>query len=253
MSRLDKVFGLHAVASLLERSPERVRKLWLQQGRHDARAEQLRKLALEAGIAVGMRPVADLEQMAEGGVHQGAVAEVTPAPVLDEGALPDLVKKAGAAPFFLVLDGVTDPHNVGACLRTADAAGVHAVIVPRDRAAGLTPVVRKVAAGAAETVPFVQVTNLARSLRDLKDLGVWIVGTEGEADKDLYGADLKGPLAVVMGAEGAGMRRLTRDLCDFTIRLPMQGSVESLNVSVATGIVLYEALRQRSRPGGTAK
>ncbi len=245
MNRLDRVFGLHAVASLLERHPGRVRKLWLQQGRQDSRAEQLRKLALDAGIAVGLRPVADLEQMAEGGVHQGAVAEVVPAPVLDEGFLPELVRKAGAAPFFLVLDGVTDPHNVGACLRTADAVGVDAVIVPRDRAAGLTPVVRKVAAGAAETVPFVQVTNLARSLRDLKDLGVWIVGTEGEADKDLYAADLKGPLAVVMGAEGAGMRRLTRELCDFTIRLPMQGTVESLNVSVATGIVLYEALRQR--------
>lgn len=245
MSRLERIFGLHAIRALLERHPDRVRKLWLHEGRHDARAEQLRALAQKAGIPVAVRPVAELEAMADGGVHQGAVAEVVPGPVLDEGSLPELVAKAPGVPFFLVLDGITDPHNLGACLRTADAAGVQAVITPRDRAAGLTPVVRKVAAGAAEVLPLVQVTNLARALRSLKDLGVWIVGTEGEAARDLYGADLKGPLAVVMGAEGVGMRRLTRDLCDFTVRLPMRGTVESLNVSVATGIVLYEALRQR--------
>ena len=171
--------------------------------------------------------------------------EVEPSPPQTEDDLEELVLAAGRDVLLLVLDGVQDPHNLGACLRCADAAGVSAVIAPKDRAAGLTPVVRKVAAGAAETVPFVQVTNLARTLKRLKELGVWIVGTEGEAGKDLYEADLKGPLAIVMGAEGAGMRRLTREGCDFSVRLPMRGVVESLNVSVATGIVLYEALRQR--------
>ena len=146
---------------------------------------------------------------------------------------------------MLVLDGVSDPHNLGACLRTADAAGATAVVAPRDRAAGLTPVVRKVAAGAAETVPFAQVTNLARSLRDMKEAGLWIAGTAGDGEQELFAADLSGPLAIVMGSEGRGLRRLTRDCCDFSLRLPMQGAVASLNVSVAAGIALYEALRQR--------
>jgi 23S rRNA (guanosine2251-2'-O)-methyltransferase len=148
-------------------------------------------------------------------------------------------------PLLLVLDGVTDPHNLGACLRSADAAGVTAVIVPKDNAASITPVVRKVACGAAEVVPFIQVTNLARTLKQLQDARVWIVGTTGEADESLYQQDLKGPIAIVMGAEGAGMRRLTKEHCDFLVKLPMAGSVSSLNVSVATGICLFEAVRQR--------
>jgi 23S rRNA (guanosine2251-2'-O)-methyltransferase len=245
LSETAVVYGLHAVRVLLERHPERVRQLWLQQGREDARAAGLRALALERRVRVGARPAAELERMAGEGVHQGVVAEVEPSPPQTEDDLEELVLAAGRDVLLLVLDGVQDPHNLGACLRCADAAGVGAVIAPKDRAAGLTPVVRKVAAGAAETVPFVQVTNLARTLKRLKELGVWIVGTEGEAGKDLYEADLKGPLAIVMGAEGAGMRRLTREGCDFSVRLPMRGVVESLNVSVATGIVLYEALRQR--------
>jgi 23S rRNA (guanosine2251-2'-O)-methyltransferase len=239
------VYGLHAVRVLLERHPQRVRQLWLQQGRDDARSAALRALAQERRIRVGSRPTPELERMAGEGVHQGVVAEVEPAPARSEDDLEDLVALAGPNLLLLVLDGVQDPHNLGACLRCADAAGVNAVVAPKDRAASLTPVVRKVAAGAAETVPFIQVTNLARTLKRLQALGVWIVGTEGEAGKDLYEADLKGPLAIVMGAEGAGMRRLTREGCDFTVRLPMRGVVESLNVSVATGIVLYEALRQR--------
>jgi len=237
--------GIHSVRVLLSRHPQRVRRVLLADGREAGRLAEIRALADRAGIQVTAADDVLLDKLAEGQRHQGAVAELLPQAGDPETQLEEALEAAGSAPLLLVLDGVQDPHNLGACLRSADAAGVTAVIVPRDRAAGLTPVVRKVAAGAAESLPLVQVTNLARALRDLKDLGVWIVGTEGEADKDLYSADLKGPLAIVMGAEGAGMRRLTRDLCDFTVGLPMLGTVESLNVSVATGIVLYEALRQR--------
>jgi len=240
------VFGLHAVRTLLAQHPERVRALWMQQGRVDAKASELRQVAEALGMRIQSRAPADLDRMTEGGVHQGVVAEVVPPPVLHEEDLEERVKAAGAAALVLVLDGVQDPHNLGACLRTADAAGVTAVVAPRDRAVGLTPVARKVAAGAAESVPFVQVTNLARTLGRLKEAGVWVVGTEGEAQRELHEADLKGPLAIVMGAEGSGMRRLTRESCDFTVRLPMRGIVESLNVSVATGVVLYEVLRQRA-------
>jgi len=239
------VFGLHAVMALLQRHPERVRQLWMQQGREDARAAAVRQLAREHGLRVHPKPVAELDRMSDGGVHQGIVAEVAAAAPLNEDDLDGLVSSAGQQALLLVLDGVQDPHNLGACLRTADAAGATAVVAPRDRAAGLTPVARKVAAGAAESVPFVQVTNLVRALGRLKDAGVWVVGTEAEASRSVHEADLTGPLAVVMGAEGSGLRRLTRESCDFTVSLPMRGVVESLNVSVATGIVLYEALRQR--------
>jgi 23S rRNA (guanosine2251-2'-O)-methyltransferase len=165
---------------------------------------------------------------------------------LGEGALDELLDRATTPPLLLVLDAVQDPHNLGACLRTADATGVSAVIVPRDRAAGLSPVVRKVASGAAETVPLIQVVNLARTLRWLKERSIWIVGTDDEAEKSLYQTDLKGPLALVLGAEGTGLRRLTRDHCDALVSIPMRGVVESLNVSVAAGVVLFEAIRQRS-------
>lgn len=245
MSDGGTVYGVHAVRVLLEREPGRIRQLWIQTGRDDARAAELRRLAGERGVRIATRPGHELDRLAGGGVHQGVVAEVTEAAAPGEDDLEDIVRAAGPGVLLLVLDGVQDPHNLGACLRTADAAGVHAVIAPRDRAAGLTAVARKVAAGAAEAVPFVQVTNLARTLGRLKELGLWIVGAAGQAEMDLYQADLKGPLAIVMGSEGAGLRRLTREACDFTVRLPMQGVVESLNVSVATGIVLYEALRQR--------
>ncbi|MBS0395808.1 MAG: 23S rRNA (guanosine(2251)-2'-O)-methyltransferase RlmB, partial [Proteobacteria bacterium] len=183
--------------------------------------------------------------LAGGGVHQGVVARVAPLAPLAEDEL--LMRLGGGTrpPLLLVLDGVQDPHNLGACLRTADGAGVDAVIVPRDRASGLTAVVRKVAAGAAETVPFTQVTNLARFLRALKEQGVWVVGADGEAEALHTAADLTGPVALVLGAEGTGMRRLTREQCDLVVRLPMLGAVESLNVSVAAGVLLYEVLRQR--------
>ncbi|MFO1377755.1 MAG: 23S rRNA (guanosine(2251)-2'-O)-methyltransferase RlmB [Steroidobacteraceae bacterium] len=246
MAGIEKIYGLHAVGAFLARDPERVQRLWLQAGRRDGRIADVEKLARAAGIAIAAGNPAELDRMVEGAVHQGVVAEVRAREPLGEDELPFLLEKVSGLPLVLLLDGVQDPHNLGACLRTADAAGVHAVVVPRDRASGLTPVARKVAAGAAESVPFVQVTNLSRTMKALKEQGLWIIGTEEEAACELYGADLNLPLAVVMGAEGRGMRRLTRDHCDFTVRLPMRGAVESLNVSVATGVVLYEALRQRT-------
>lgn len=246
MSPASLVYGLHAVRALLTGARARVLRVWLQQGRQDARMAEISALAAAAGIPVATRPATELDRVTGDAAHQGVVAEIEPTAALDEDALVELVRVAGRGALLLVLDGVQDPHNLGACLRTAEAAGVTAVVAPRDRAAGLTATVRKVAAGAAETMPFAQVTNLARTLRELKALGVWIVGTDGDGDRGLFETDLTGPLAVVMGAEGAGMRRLTRETCDFVLRLPMQGAVESLNVSVATGVVLYEALRQRA-------
>ncbi len=239
------VFGLHAVRTLLQQHPQKASLLILQKGREDARVAEVTKLAQAAGIRIAHRDGSELDRLAAGDRHQGVCVQIKAAGVLGEGALDELLDKASAAPLLLILDGVQDPHNLGACLRTADAVGVTAVIVPRDRAAGLSPVVRKVASGAAETVPLIQVVNLARTLRWLKERQVWIVGTDDEAPKTLYQTDLKGPLAIVLGAEGPGLRRLTRENCDALVSIPMKGVVESLNVSVATGVVLYEALRQR--------
>lgn len=246
MSEASLVFGLHAVRTLLQRHADKIGQLMIVRGREDARMSEVLKLAREHQVKVDFRSVQELDQLAGGERHQGVIAKLQKIENLGEGALDDILDRAGAAPFVLVLDGVTDPHNLGACLRTADAAGVHAVIVPRDRAAGLSPVVRKVAAGAAETVPLIQVVNLARTIRWLKERGLWIVGTDDEADIPLHQAKLTGPLAVIMGAEGSGMRRLTREHCDALLNIPMHGVVESLNVSVATGVMLYEALRQRA-------
>lgn len=244
-------YGIHAVRVLLSRHPQRVRRVLIAAGRDAGRLAEIRALAERASVQVVAVDAAQLDRLADGERHQGAVAEVA-APAGDpETQLEQALEAAGSVPLLLVLDGVQDPHNLGACLRSADAAGVAAVLVPRDRAAGLTPVVRKVAAGAAETVPLVAVVNLARTLRDLKDRGIWLVGTDDSADKTLYEADLKGPLALVMGSEGEGMRRLTRECCDLLVSIPMAGAVESLNVSVATGVALFEAVRQRS--AGSAK
>ena len=204
-------------------------------------------LAERAGVKVATAADAELDKLAEGGRHQGVVAQITPRAGDPETQLEEALESAVGPPLLLVLDGVQDPHNLGACLRSADAAGACAVIVPRDRAAGLTPVVRKVAAGAAETVPLVSVVNLARTLRDLKDRGIWLVGTDDTASSALFEADLAGPLALVMGSEGEGMRRLTRECCDQLVSIPMAGAVESLNVSVAAGVALFEAVRQRGR------
>lgn len=239
------IYGLHAAEAVLSRDPGRVRAAKLLRGRDDARIEDIEARCKAADVPVTRVAREELDRASGGARHQGVVLEVRPAEAGNEADLRDVVQAAPEGLLLLVLDGVTDPHNLGACLRSADAAGVHAVIAPRDRAAGLNPVVRKVASGAAETVLFVQVTNLARTLRWLKDQGVWIVGTAGDGADPLWAADLTGPTAVVMGSEGAGMRRLTRDLCDSVVHLPMTGSVASLNVSVATGVVLFEALRQR--------
>lgn len=238
-------YGMHAVRVLLERSPQRVRRILLAQGKEAGRHAELRALAQQASVEVSDADAALLERLSDGGRHQGVVAEVTPRPGDPETQLEEALEAAGESPLLLVLDGVQDPHNLGACLRSADAAGVCAVIAPRDRAAGLTPVARKVAAGAAELVPFIPVVNLARTLRELKDRNVWMVGTDDGAAKTVYESRLTGPIGIVMGSEGDGMRRLTRETCDELVSIPMAGAVESLNVSVATGIVLFEAVRQR--------
>ena len=242
-------YGIHPVRVLLQRSPQRVRQLWLSSSRDAAtRLQELRALAGQAGITVVEADDAQLDKLADGERHQGVIVEIAPRASDPETQLEEALEALGdTPPLLLVLDGVTDPHNLGACLRSADAAGVAAVIVPRDRAVGLTPVVRKVAAGAAESVPLVQVVNLARTLRELKDRGVWLVGTSEDAARTLYDLDLSGPTALVLGSEGEGMRRLTREACDELVSIPMAGAVESLNVSVATGVALFEAVRQRRR------
>ena len=196
------------------------------------------------GVSIQQMTRKTLDDKARGANHQGIMAKVKPAKQLNENDLDDILAQH-SAPLLLVLDGVTDPHNLGACLRNADAAGVAAVIVPKDKSANITATVSKVACGAAETVPLVRVTNLARTMRALQEQGIWFVGTAGEATHDIYQAKLTGPLAIVMGAEGDGMRRLTRETCDDLIKIPMAGSVSSLNVSVASGVCLFEAVRQR--------
>ena len=239
------VFGLHAVQSLFEHSPEKVLELMIQKGRTDKRINVLVDQARNHGVTVRFVERSRLDSKVEG-THQGVVAKVAQAQVYREGDLEELLDGLNEAPFLLILDGVTDPHNLGACLRTADAAGVHAVITPKDKSATLNATARKVACGAAENVPLVQVTNLARTMEWLKDRGIWMIGTAGESSGNVYQSDLKGSLALVMGAEGKGMRRLTREKCDSLIFIPMAGSVSSLNVSVATGVCLFEAVRQRS-------
>ncbi|MDR6180141.1 MULTISPECIES: 23S rRNA (guanosine(2251)-2'-O)-methyltransferase RlmB [unclassified Pseudomonas] len=244
MSQLETVYGIHAVEALLRFHPRRVKQLWIAEGRREPRVDTLLELAAGQRLAVESKPRALLDELVEG-VHQGVVAQVSPSQVWGEAMLEELLDRAEGPPLLLVLDGVTDPHNLGACLRSADAAGALAVIVPKDKSATLTAVVRKVACGAAEVLPLVAVTNLARTLEKLQKRGLWIVGTAGEATQEIYDVDMSGPTVVVMGAEGKGMRRLTREHCDHLARLPMAGSVSSLNVSVATGVCLFEAVRQR--------
>lgn len=249
MARNDElVFGIHAVNELIKRAPERFIELFLLKGRDDDRLMPIINLSRKYGIPAQMVHRKVLDEKADGEQHQGVVARVKPGKVFTEADLDDIISLAEQneqTPFLLILDGVTDPHNLGACLRNADAAGVQAIIVPKDNAAKLTSTVRKVAVGAAEAVPLVQVTNLARTMKHLQQMGIWIVGTAGETDTCLYDVKLSGPMALVMGAEGKGMRRLTRENCDQLVKLPMAGTVSSLNVSVATGICLFEIVRQR--------
>ncbi len=241
------VAGIHSVRAALKHGEGQVQRVWFDARRNDRRLGQLLSAVRKLDIELVSADKAELDRLAQGSQHQGIVAQVRMAAAQNENALDALLEKLQEPPFLLVLDGVQDPHNLGACLRTADAAGVHAVIAPKDRAVGLTPVACKVASGAAESVPFIQVTNLARTLRQLRDAcNLWVVGLAGEAEQSLYQADLKGPLAVVMGSEEKGMRRLVREQCDVLLSLPMKGVVESLNVSVATGITLFEAVRQRN-------
>ncbi|MEO8017970.1 MAG: 23S rRNA (guanosine(2251)-2'-O)-methyltransferase RlmB [Pseudomonadota bacterium] len=246
----EKVYGLHAVRALLTRHAERVTEVTIAEARGDPRVIEIQALAQKAGKPVKRAPPAAFKTMFGDAVHQGVYVNVLPLPLWREeeliaGITARLEAADGRPPFVLVLDGVQDPHNLGACLRTADACGALAVVIPKDRAVQMTATVRKVAAGAAETTPIAVVTNLARTLRLLKDAGLWIVGADAEAPKLAHETDLAGPIALVMGAEGTGLRQLTRETCDLTVRLPQQGAVESLNVSVASGMLLYEALRQR--------
>lgn len=241
------IYGLHAVQAVLEREPEMVSNVWLENSRRDEKAKKILQLAHDANVKPERvkREVLD-KLVGENANHQGVVALSKDTPAGNETTLNQLMENLSVPAFLLILDGVQDPHNLGACLRTADAAGVHAVIAPKDKASGLTSVVRKVACGAAETVPFIQVTNLARTIRELQQAGVWMIGTSIETEQDIYQADLTGPLALVLGAEGKGLRRLTAENCDSLVKLPMFGTVQSLNVSVSAGVCLYEAVRQRT-------
>lgn len=239
------VGGLHAVETALAGGAGHVRRLLVDRRRRDDRLARLVEHARRAGIAVERVPAATLDQRLPDGRHQGACAEVLGTGVLDEAGLRERLAAIAHAPFLLALDGVQDPHNLGACLRSAEAAGVDAVVIPRDRAARLTPAVERAAAGAAALVPLAAVTNLGRALEGLKEAGCWIVGAAGDARVSLYDADLAGPLVLVLGGEDKGLRARTRALCDTLVHIPLAGRVDSLNVSVATGVCLFEALRQR--------
>lgn len=249
MSSPKVLFGFHAVGVRLKTAPASVLEVYFDASRRDARMRQFIDRANEAGVRLIEADGLRLAKLAGSHGHQGVAALVQP--VAQARSLDDLLEQMEHAddvdpPLLLVLDGVTDPHNLGACLRVADGAGAHAVIAPKDHAAGLNATVAKVASGAAETVPYFMVTNLARTLNELKERNIWIIGTSGDAPKTIYQVDLKGPVALVLGAEGPGMRQLTRKTCDELVSIPMRGAVESLNVSVASGVCLYEALRQRS-------
>ena len=239
------IFGLHAVESLLKNQPSRVIRLCIQKERRDQKIEVLIQLANQQKVVIEYLPRQELDQMTEESNHQGVVAFCKKMEIYTEHDLKNILQHTARPPFLLILDGVQDPHNLGASFRSADAFGVHAVIAPKDKSVGITPVVSKVASGALETTPFVQVTNLVRTLESLKEQGIWIYGADGEAAQTLFEVDLSGPVAIVLGAEGAGLRRLTKEHCDVLVKIPMQGSVSSLNVSVAAGIFLFEVARQR--------
>jgi 23S rRNA (guanosine2251-2'-O)-methyltransferase len=244
MSSPKVLFGFHAVGVRLKTAPQSIIEIYADPARKDARMRQFLARAQEAGARVIEADSLRIAKLAGSHGHQGVAARVQP--IEQKHSLDDLLDSLQGPALLLVLDGVTDPHNLGACLRVADGAGAHAVIAPKDHAVGVNATVAKVASGAAETVPYFMVTNLARTLGELKERNIWCVGTSDDAGKTLYQADLKGPVALVLGAEGAGMRQLTRKTCDELVSIPMRGAVESLNVSVASGICLYEAMRQRS-------
>ena len=238
------LFGFHAVGVRLKTAPQSIIEIYYEPTRRDARMRQFLERAKEAGVRLIEADGLRLARLAGSHGHQGVAARVQP--IEQASSLDDLLDSLREPPLLLVLDGVTDPHNLGACLRVADGAGVHAVIAPKDHAVGINATVAKVASGAAETVPYFMVTNLARTLGELKERNIWCIGTSDNAPKTLYQVDLRGPTALVLGAEGQGLRQLTRKTCDELVSIPMKGGVESLNVSVASGVCLYEALRQRA-------
>jgi len=244
--RDDILAGIQTVITALNSKPDSIRCLHLAAESRNQRVRDIEMLAGDKGVRVQHAPRETLDRLAGLDRHQDVVAELHPDHELGEADLDRLLEGLEEAPLLLVLDGVQDPHNLGACLRTAEAAGVHAVVVPKDRAAGLTPVARKASAGASEIVPLIRVTNLARTLRVLKQRGIWLCGASDRAETSLYAQDLNGPLALVMGGEGKGLRRLTAETCDYQVAIPMRGRIESLNVSVATGICLFEIQRQRA-------
>lgn len=245
---------MHAVEAAIKYEPETVITLFVDKYRKDGKIKDLIQFAHDNNVEVIREHKQKLEKMAGGSRHQGVVAVCRcNIKTYSENDIPKIIKAAGNDCLVLILDGVKDPHNLGACFRSADAAGVDMIIVPKDRAVGLTATVRKVACGGAEKVPFVQITNLARTLKKLQDEGLWLVGAAGEAEKELYDIDFKGPIGIVLGAEEDGLRRLTRENCDFLAKIPMAGTVESLNVSVSAGIFLFEALRQRKNGASSSK
>ncbi|MEQ1638432.1 MAG: 23S rRNA (guanosine(2251)-2'-O)-methyltransferase RlmB [Methylococcales bacterium] len=241
----SRIFGIHSVQAALDYSPQKIQQAWVDLQRHDARLKQLSSDIQALGIEPEQVDRKKLDRLADGKNHQGIVVNVEMPAELTEVDLKDALPYITGMPLLLVLDHVQDPHNLGACLRSADAAGAHGIIITKDNAVGITPTVCKVASGAAETVPIYQVTNLARTLRWLKEQGLWVMGAAGNAPQSLYSVDFKVPLALVVGAEEKGMRRLTQEQCDVLVSLPMLGQVESLNLSVATGVLLYEVVRQR--------
>ena len=239
------LIGIHAVTSALKTAAADVEWLRVLADSHNKRLAEIESLARKSGIEIIRAPLPEMDRLSGQQRHQGVIAAFKGSNVAPESGLEASLDAIAGTPLVLVLDGIQDPHNLGACLRTADAAGVHLVVICKDRSAGITPVVRRAASGAAETLPVIQATNLARVLRTLKKRGIWLAGTSDEASSSLYETDLTGPLALVMGSEGSGLRRLTTELCDYLIRIPMAGVVESLNVSVATGVCLFEINRQR--------
>lgn len=242
----ELIYGLHAVQAVLKSAPQRVQELFILQSRNDQRLQKILHAAEVNGIRVKTTSRAKLDELCEGENHQGVLAFCEPGETYDEAFLFSMLEDLTGPAFLLVLDGVTDPHNLGACLRTAEAAGVNAVIVPKDKSAGLTPVARKVACGAADVLPLVPVTNLSRTLEKLQEKGIWLFGAAGAAENTISEMNFTGSIAILMGAEGDGLRRLTQERCDYLMKIPMAGTVSSLNVSVATGVCLFEAVRQRN-------
>jgi 23S rRNA (guanosine2251-2'-O)-methyltransferase len=241
------ICGLHAVLAALRKNPQDVEEIWISEARGDKRMAGVVDAARQAGVKIHKSARDALDRLAEGVRHQGVVARLRAAPLRKEQDFESFLANLPPMPLLLVLDGVQDPHNLGACLRSADGAGAHAVIVPREHSAPLSAVARRAASGAAESIPVFQVVNLARALRQLKEAGIWLAGASQEADSDIFHADLRRPLAIVLGGEGKGLRRLTEEECDMLMRIPMAGTVESLNVSVAAGVCLFEVVRQRQR------